>query len=77
MINVRFMNNAVRKNIVTTVDKTINDFITENGFSLAGATPIINGRVVADHELSQTFEQLGIQDGSEPTVSAIKKVTNA
>lgn len=77
MINLSIGTNTERKNVIVEPDQTLADVLAENNVNVGGCALHLNGTLIAGADTDQTFEELGIADGTKAMLIAVVKADSA
>lgn len=77
MIQVNIKTTSGRKTITTEVTNTPRSVFEEIGLSTAGQNVSLDGQALTVSELGDTFEALGVKEGSAITIRCVVKADGA
>ena len=77
MINVTLATTAGKSHVTAEGNQTPSEVLGENNVATTGATISMNMRPLSVAELTETFEELGCNDGDSIMLSAVVKADSA
>lgn len=77
MINLSIGTNTERKNVIVEPTQTLADVLSENNVNVGGCALHLNGTLIAGADTEETFEGLGIADGTKAMLIAVVKADSA
>lgn len=73
MIRITVKTNVANETIVKAVTSTPKEVFNELGIDYAGKSVNVNGTPLTGDDINETFEELGVSDGTEVRIHAIVK----
>ena len=77
MINVTVKSNDVRENRIVSLSDTPLSVLESVGVPTGHVMPWMRGEQLSGEELLMTFEELGVEDGTDVKISAVVKADGA
>ena len=77
MIKLTIGTNTERKNVMVEPEQTLAEVLTANNVDASHSALNLNGTLIPGVDQEQTFEELGIADGSEAMLIAVIKADSA
>lgn len=77
MINLTIGTNTERKSVIVEPDQTLQEVLEENNVNVNGCALHLNGSLIAGVDIEETFEALGVADGSKAMLIAVVKADSA
>ena len=77
MINLTIGTNTERKTVIVEPTEVLADVLADNAVNVASAAIHLNGSLIPGCDLEETFEDLGVEDGSQAMLIAVVKADSA
>jgi sulfur carrier protein ThiS len=77
MIRLTIGTNTSRTQVAVEPDQTLASVLSENNVNTTGCALHLNGTLIAGVDTDQTFEELGVRDGSDAMLIAVVNADSA
>lgn len=77
MIKLSVGTNTERKQIIVEAEQTLAEVLAANDVNVSGCALHLNGTLIAGADVSETFETLGVKDGTSAMLIAVIKADSA
>lgn len=77
MINLTIGTNTARTNAIVEPTDTLASVLEANNINTTGCALTLNGSLIAGVDIEDTFEELGVVDGTKASLIAVIKADSA
>jgi sulfur carrier protein ThiS len=77
MIKLSLGTNTTRTNVMVEAGDTLKEALAKNNVSTNGCAIHLNGTLIAGADLDQTFDEMGVADGTSASLIAVVKADSA